>query len=122
MNVDRLTRLAALLDRVRRQRRDFVMRRWVCGTSACALGWAALEPAFQVEGLAIRNFGGAGVPVFNRELGYNAGADFFDVSHENSLWLFDPEQYTENREYWAKIPAADVAARVRELLATGETA
>ena len=61
MHVERLKRLIRIMERVRDEEFKFNMASWVstdddcsdvkCGTSCCALGWAALDPENNAEGL-----------------------------------------------------------------------
>lgn len=69
MNVEALTRLAALMRAIPARLRDpekFDLSHWcsltyddkghVCGTAACAGGWAALDPWFQERGLKLSSW------------------------------------------------------------------
>lgn len=123
MNVDRLTRLAALLDRVQAEGRGFDMAWWKhrgdCGTVACAVGWAASDPEFQAEGLRLVGDEDDSIPQFCGWTGFEAAALFFECGMHNAEGVFSPGGYEKPYE---EITPADVAARVRKLLATGETA
>ncbi len=71
-----------------------------CDTFACALGLACLDPSFQAEGLRFTvedqdSISGNSrmMPYFNGETHFEAGAEFFGISLEDSNYLFDPESY-----------------------------
>lgn len=68
MNIDRLNRLIEVLNEVQERRKAFDMSAWMsglksptttygevepCGTTACALGYAALDPVLQSQGLSL---------------------------------------------------------------------
>lgn len=73
-----------------------------CGTTACALGLAMLSKRFEQFGLhggyyvttmAPGQTSVALVPMCNGEDGFEAGAQLFDISTEDSRYLFDPDCY-----------------------------
>lgn len=93
-----------------------------CGTTACALGHAALIPELREAGLATRRSGvgasfcGAGgvcmverigekEPVDNRHA-YEAGAIVFGLEHVESLFLFQPDTSGWNHGYPWRGPGA----------------
>lgn len=59
MNIERLTRLKEIMQTVHDEKKPFTLATWVylgsrpgeCGTTACAMGYAALDPEFQKQGL-----------------------------------------------------------------------
>lgn len=86
MHYERLERLAALLDTVPPEKFD--LGSWACGTTACAIGWAALDPTFRNEGfrLEVEYF----VPLF----GTRRRADATKLSHTNVSWRrLQPDSY-----------------------------
>ena len=116
MNVNRLMRLAALLDQIQVDGRQFAMDTWGyqndCGTVTCAMGWAAQDPTFQAEGLssyAPKYF----EPVFDNKDGIEAAAAFFGLHCSEAGNLFFPEEYPGPEH---AITPSDVAKRVRRLL------
>jgi len=146
MNRDRLELLAEALERV--QTKKFNMIRWGisglgvdhitpelfkkdkgrdiekhCGTSACALGTAAVTPALAELGLQLvrscdsSNF--YDVQYTDKDgithLNFCAGEVFFGLTDIESNWLFCPLHYRRSRSS-TKIPAARVARRIRFLL------
>lgn len=72
-----------------------------CGTKGCALGLAMLSGQFEKWGLKAGYFiSGDGktvqlLPTCNGEDGFEAGAALFDISTEDSRYLFDPDCYSE---------------------------
>ena len=66
--------------------RDFNMNLWECRTSACALGSYVLSD-YGKQFLAI--------PDIEYGDGYIIGARHFDISENESRWLFDPDQYRD---------------------------
>lgn len=140
LNISRLERLCTILDDV--DAKHFDLTNWAsprCGTTACAVGWAALDPGFREEGfhlVAIKtrvwsseqiffepsqlsdvkagllwdSFGGA--PCFEDKKNWDAVRAFFGVTQPQARWLFLPSSYSEVE---ARNPRA-VARRIRTLL------
>lgn len=154
MNVERLERLASLLERDAANETGvkFDLGTWAspgdsskawhdnselprvdCGTSACALGLAAISGEFEADGLTAiyEPFASASVdPVTGKPrayhlypaykthpegyqyLGFDAGEHFFDITDDDAKYLFDPDCYANT------ILGADgereVALRIRE--------
>jgi hypothetical protein len=143
MRRDRLEHLVTVLERVKAAKLEFDIGAWgvvreeanePCGTSACAMGYAALDPQFMTEGLRLKNEDGiifegldnfnayalAGGevsvdPVFEGSLGFGAAIMFFEITEEDAVYLFYGAKYSS----WPVTPD-DVIARVRELLARPE--
>jgi len=97
-----------------------VLRKSPCGTTACALGWAALEPSFKAAGLKFatprndpaRNFHdtvygtvvaasvlatGKKAVTSKTPANFNAGAEFFGIDLKTSFYLFDPKNYGKDK-------------------------
>jgi hypothetical protein len=145
MNIERLQRMADLLERDAANPKGvkFDLSTWAapggkvswekkprevkvdCGTSACALGLAAISGEFKKEGLAYEFTGDFTegftlLPVITDKLGsikdgFRAGATLFEITDADSHYLFDPDQYDT-------IPMGEegerfVAARIRRLIA-----
>ena len=61
MNIDALKYMIEMLKGIKEQGKKFDLREWVimdkehpvCGTSCCAMGYAALDPVFQLAGLSM---------------------------------------------------------------------
>jgi hypothetical protein len=72
-----------------------------CDTYVCALGLAALDPVFQAQGLHFEVCPTHNptlawmIPQFGADDGFQAGAAFFDISLEDSLYLFDQNSYSD---------------------------
>lgn len=142
MNRERLEMLIALLRDVEKRQLPFDMERWLgkseplCGTAACALGYAALDPSFRALGLRLEyaDIGTTGVvtsieqfnvlaqnitltiyPVYAGSSGFEAGMAFFDVNDDASSHMFDPAYYVGNEQ----ITPSDVIEHVEEVIANG---
>lgn len=131
----------------------FDMGHWIhrdkCGTSACAIGLAALDARCQAEGLGIYGWneksGEYDIPVKSVEAfnspafsclgftvqpryqgwtGFDATAKWADISTSEACWLFDPETYfdpwTEDEDQDTRaITPSMVIERIRRLVAEG---
>ncbi len=66
-----------------------------CGTAACVLGLACLDPDFRSEGLTIAwsAIGDMLRPHFDGFSDYNAGREFFGLTFSETNHLFDPWFY-----------------------------
>ena len=110
-----------------------------CGMAACAFGYACLDPAFQAEGLRlefaprdrpvdgeriitianvtdfkkIRRIPGCFDPVFGGYSSFEAAAEFYDITLNAALYLFDPDTY-DIRE--SNITPEDVIERVNMVI------
>ena len=105
----RLLKLAAFLRTLPRDRFDY--KRWVgadwkgkqdlsCGTTACALGWAATIPAFRRLGLRLRKI--PGWDYSNGEVVFGKGKDIprdldaaralFGLNYDEAYLLFAPAE------------------------------
>jgi hypothetical protein len=110
-----LKRLQRLREIVAAKEPDQVnMEQWKCGTTACALGWASLDPTFNKEGLNLElgpNYWGetAWIPTYNGSTMYDAGARFFDLFLDEAQELFDP--VTEDE--WELYPSDKQAFLIR---------
>ena len=153
MHTERLLRVAELLERLPTTHNfdltNFAENREQfghgCGTSACACGYAALDPSFQAEGFRLVSsvqLGDLGfdltnattmtdAPSFNSfakmhplhrftvaygdETGLEATRTFFDIGDLAFDVLFTYEKYEDEEE----TTAIQVAARIREFVASG---
>ena len=127
MNVDRLERLAKLLD----QQTDacpvkFDLSGWgeakkveenICGTQACAVGLACLSGEFDSDGLFFERgtFQNPSeiYPIFNGQSSWGAVNSFFGLTHAQSMHLFDMCSYDNTRGASA---AHEVAGRIRTMI------
>lgn len=141
MNRARLEHLCDVLDAVDPQ--HFNLNTWAtseCGTTACAIGHAALDPAFQADGFTLQAywapfFGrkgyrysktladvrfsrarGPDVPMYAGQKGWPAVQIFFGLTEKQAEWLFYIGSYPQPLE---QTPAG-VAARIRELIAQAD--
>ena len=113
MNIERLNHLITILERVQsdpKEKVKFDMNVWInyCGTSACAVGFACLDPIFQAQGLEIRD----NEPKFQDFYGYIAAYKFFEITHAEAMDLFCPLDY----DGYGKIEPVDVIDRIRTLI------
>lgn len=93
----RLLKLADFLEKLPRKRFDygvFVGPDWEgaqdlsCGTTACALGWAAAMPEFRRLGLHFSKYGD-GV-ILGDLSDFAAGAEIFGLTNNETDFLFSP--------------------------------
>lgn len=140
MNTERLERLAALMDTVSKEEKPFLIDYWLspsvepCGFAACAIGWAALDPWFQDQGLILSRPAFEGgvwrerqvlttddvskpdalnfMPPKIRGSVFGYIAAFFGLSAYDARRLFTEDGYSR------KATAADVAYEIRQLLAS----
>ena len=113
MNIPRLKHLITILKNVPPE--NFDIKNWTCGTAACALGWAARDPEFNKQGLCMVTESGATYPGFDGEVGFTAGALFFDLPRSQSGRLFDGWNYPKMS--LKDVTAQHVIERIKELLA-----
>lgn len=125
MNTERLNHLITVLERVKSENRKFDMSSFgrvivcydgpesrVCGTAACALGWAAFDPTFIEQGLCmvVIRYGEPKdvntpeemaevwkndpntyfYPMFEKNYNFGAGILFFDITYSQCHHMFDP--------------------------------
>jgi hypothetical protein len=63
-----------------------------CGSAACALGSAAIHKPFIEQGLIMNSH--YDQVQFGSDFGFEAGAEFFDLTIEQAKWLFFPLLYS----------------------------
>jgi hypothetical protein len=90
---------------------SFQILSWHCGTSACAVGHACLDPAFQEQGLELDRLNSA--PVFDGKEGWEAVERFFGLTHTQATYLF----YFEAYDSGSAATADEVADRIESFLA-----
>ncbi|ADI96453.1 putative NUDIX hydrolase [Acinetobacter phage Ac42] len=91
MNVERLKMMIDLLETLSDDK--FNIEDWSqdCGTVRCAVGWATVDPKFNILGLRSTN---TGTPVFeNRLYGPEAVRAFFELTREQSVDIFFTKGY-----------------------------
>lgn len=147
MNRERLKRLAKFLEKVPAEQFDMnywgkvengdlgkgkrlCLKRNLCGTSACALGWATQIPSFKAAGLKLvitevvsgvneneeeifENF--AEVRFGKYQYSMQAAREFFEIGQLESHYLFNPSAYDDENN----IEPADVVTRINELVNNG---
>lgn len=127
MNKRRLLKLADLLEADAKNKKGirFDMGTWgevndeakplSCGTTACAMGLAALSGIFKRAGVGYYITRGGGLLITMNGGGDAVGAaqDLFSISHAEAVYLF-----TESEEVGAKGERA-IAARIRRFVKEG---
>lgn len=111
---ERLSRLAMKLARLRPTNKlRFDLGGWLyesdCGTTACAVGCAMLDPWFKRRGL------GGGThsrPTYRTWEGWSAVTGFFGISQDAALFLFAQSSYARKDRKNPKV----VAQRIRAFL------
>ena len=131
-HIDRLEKLHAFLGTVKPKK--FFFGSWatdqndryrepdlnVCGTTACALGWAASMPEFRKRGLKMHwdeNWEEAYPMLKDKDgdvlTGEDAGAEFFGLSYDEAEELFIPdEEAGRNRD----MPLPEYRKRLRKFI------
>ena len=130
-HIDRLEKLHAFLGTVKPKK--FFFGSWatdqndiyrkpdlnVCGTTACALGWAASMPEFRKRGLKMHWDGHweEAYPVLKdkygeEHTGEDAGAEFFGLSYDEADELFIPN-FGQNEE---NLPLSQYRRRLRKFI------
>jgi hypothetical protein len=155
MRKDLLEDLAVIMDDVAKAKSPFDLHHWAvhdtdvkdefCGTSCCAMGYAAFDPKFQKLGLKpafVNDYSGeierkfrtlsgfnkfahklggeVDLDVFYKgEKGLGAAAALFEISYSDAHFLFCPYSYPMKKTGSAKF----VAQRIRKFVKTnGKTA
>jgi hypothetical protein len=94
MNIERLNRQVAILEALKVNPPDnmsFDMALWInaCGTTCCAIGYAALDVTMRREGLKLI----MREPHYMGFIGFTAVAKFYDISEDDAVYLFSAECY-----------------------------
>lgn len=138
MNIQRLTRLVKILRRVDAAHFNIITYlsneasrghdvettrhklQHNCGATACALGYASVDPVLMVEGLRRSS---SGCPIYGQDYGKTAACKFFGIKTLHATALFYPFEvrdqhkiyYTPNNEITPNM----VADKIQELIDTG---
>jgi hypothetical protein len=125
---ERLARLEALLRAPLPANVTFHMDWWKkqseCGTAACAVGLATMDPWFQAEGLGLEQgtSSSSWVPSFGGETMLDAVRTFFAIPYSGARTMFLMSSYPridkDDRYIWIVTPAM-VADRIAGYLADG---
>lgn len=101
-----------------------------CGTTACACGYAGLDPWFRQRGFTTLADGGVQGP--EGTFGWTAVREFFQMNHTKAKFLFDPTSYIEgygdddHEDEWGEdtrrfdIKPQDVIDRLERTIADGK--
>jgi hypothetical protein len=117
---ERLERLLFLLEQEQEKppvARIFDITEWEghCGTSACAVGIACMDPVLKAEGLHLGEtpHGVYLVPMFEGFVGFDAAREFFGLGHfSDALRLFDGDEYPTPDD----VEISEVIERIEETL------
>jgi hypothetical protein len=114
MRIDRLNHLITILENVPPERFD--LGTWSCGTTACAVGWAAVDKNFNAEGFYLFNT----IPHLRTEhetlKSWDAVKVFFELTSTQVYHLFSDEEYSDDGDSPSGATAVDVIARIRALI------
>lgn len=129
MNKERLLKLAAILDKVPRKHFDIqtyfhgdVAQPHQCGTTACAMGYAALDRGFKRAGLKLvkREYNAGEYTVrYGIDEGVTVAKKFFQIDYNEADSLFGGMGYLYGRDSYAVTPKM-VARKIRKLVAKGQ--
>jgi hypothetical protein len=113
----RLLKVARILDSVPEEKFNLSFWKAVtpCGTTACAVGWAATDPSFKKAGLRLSLPAKPWVNKFAQikyqcYLGWEAVEEFFHLDEHEARRLFSPDYYTGNPT------TQEVATRIRNFV------
>jgi hypothetical protein len=127
MQKKRLLRLAELLEAHRDNGTRFDLSLWRrdyagdgedewCGTKACAVGLACVDPKFKRAGLAWSSPFAA--PKYKERIGWDAVVSFFGLENlQEASYLFEKGSY--NGDMTGNVAARKVAKRIRAVVADG---
>lgn len=88
-----------------------------CGTTACALGLAALSGAFKRQGLGFKLYEGDLTVTLGSRQDFKAGASLFDIQIHEATWLFHPFNYGQKQPLTGAKGERVVAKRIRDFVA-----
>jgi hypothetical protein len=114
MNRERLEQMVAMLRELPPE--TFNLTNWQCGTTACAVGHACLNPVFKEQGLNLRIDENGVTPAFEGALGWFAVEKFFGLNEERANHFFHRWEYPN----LGKTTAAEVADRIESFLQNAE--
>ena len=115
MNRERLNHLITILENVAPARFD--LNEWKCGTTACAIGHACLDPELNRQGLYLERVAGdwgAWTPSYGDSRSWGAVQAFFDLNFSNTLHLFAHDSYHDEGE--APVRPQEVIARIQQFM------
>lgn len=129
MNIERMEQIVRVLHEVSAKHKRFSLSTWhmdgPCGTTCCAIGWAAEDSWHQAQGLgncfvADYHTFPVGMPVFaNAEgielSGFAAAAEYLDITYEMTQELFSVVYYKPAYGF-SEIRPEDVIAKINKYL------
>ncbi len=101
LHAERLLQVVRVLEGLPKEKRFDLCIWHRCGTTACALGWAAADPWFTRRGLKLMGNGDDGqgrqhyVPAYKDWQDYWAACGFFAIGYGDATRLFSPMEYEE---------------------------
>lgn len=115
MHKERLEQMVVMLRNLPPEKcENFDLTDWNCGTSACAVGWACLDPVFIQQGLVFDSL--RITPEFMGNDGWYAVKAFFGIEFDQGRHLFDIGRYAKGEH----ATPDDVADRIELFLASTE--
>ncbi len=112
MNIERLQHLITILQNVKPE--TFDLSTWHCGTVACAVGHACLDPVFLRQGLsltAVRGSHSLKRPNYGPMAGWEAVELFFGLDQCQAAHLFSISKYDS-----CSVTTQDVIKRIESLI------
>ena len=108
-DIERLKHLSDILKNVKPK--NFDLSNWHCGTTACAVGHACMDPVFNKQGLRfLKSY--PYTPTYKGIYSWGAVEEFFGLSEEQAEHLFAAGEYS--MEDWGNPEA--VRERIEELI------
>lgn len=98
-----------------------------CGTTACLAGWGCLVPEFKKEGYKAKLYDVTRpelgiVPTYNDKIMFDALEDFFDLTPEQTSYLFGEYSDLEDTVSRDNDGVELAVSRIRNFVATGKVA
>jgi hypothetical protein len=110
MHKERLQQMVTMLRGLPEgKRKTFDLDEWQYGTSACAVGYACLDPVFNGQGLRFEGLS----PEFADNRGWDAVTAFFQIDPGDACQLFEISSYSTR----GNTTPAQVADRIEAFIA-----
>ena len=80
------------------KKKEFDLRSWDCGTTACAIGHMCKDNWFKKKGLYVKR-GPIGIiePHYGSRIGWHAVSRFFDIPLDQAFYLFGRWRYLQDK-------------------------
>lgn len=94
-HIERLQQVVRVLRELPKDKKLDLGLWYQCGSTACAIGWAAADPWFNKKGLRLsQNYlSGNAKPQFRRKFGFDAVSAFFGLTSDEENFLFINDSY-----------------------------